>query len=255
LNKLLSISLTILNILLISCDANLIHEGLDANPCNHSSHMDNIEYELLFNGNINNSGARSSLGIINNTSWETDRFGNHNSAIGFNGTDSYIEHGVFSNFNTNLYMICFWLKVPVQGNMTSVVISNYDSDSIDINYMMDIGFFSGYKLTCRTSYDGTQYSIESSKDMNDDTWHFIAFVVQHESNCQYLYIDGNLDKTLQITEFNGSADGILRIGAHRHNNNIEQFYKGIVDDIRFYTGVFDIEYIVNKSHHEGCWQE
>jgi len=185
-----------------------------------------------FNGNANDESGNLNNGVNHNASFAMDRYGNDNSAIYFDGVDSYVE-GI--NPGNNLptgstpRTICAWIK-SIEASNSRNIFHYGTAEAAPTNYhlFMQEGKFAGV---------GNGYGfgiLISDKDIGDATWHFVTGVYEGTTtNLQRIYIDGKFDVSEVISSVPNTVLGTnWRIG--RFMGGSPSFH-GNIDEVIVHT--------------------
>jgi len=185
-----------------------------------------------FTGDTKDHSGNVNDGINFGGLFEKDRYGNDNSAIYFDGADSYVE-GI--NPGNNLptgstpRTICAWIKSNEASNSRNIF--HYGTaEAAPTNYhlfMQDgkyVGVGNGYGFGI----------LISDKDIGDATWHFVAGVYEGTTtNLQRIYIDGKFDASEVISSVpNTVLSTNWRIG--RFMGGSPSFH-GNIDEVKVYN--------------------
>ena len=196
------------------------------------------------NGNANDQSGHSYDGINYGSTSTTNRFGNSNMALSFNG-GNYIEATVsLLPQGNSTRSVCCWTKTNQVFNNDAGAVYNWGKSG-GINYQSQRF---GYSI-----WHGKPYFVGEVNDcfgnklMSDNNWHFS--VITYSGSEIRIYIDGLLD-TVQVKSLqtNGTT---LRIGERVLGLGGEYYY-GFIDDIRIYNRVLsDAE--IQVLYHEDGW--
>ncbi len=179
-------------------------------------------------------------GIMHNVSLTTDRFGNENSAISFNGNDSYISMSC-PYFSEPEYCYSLWAKIyqnPYYGESQTVLSigTDYGVDHFLMNtnhYSLNdhLGWLGGGYHT-----DQTHAVVRTQTESLENKWVQITYF--RNSDILKIFINGELiatsDENVQTPYF--GDDFVGNIG--RRVNGTQYFY-GALDDIRIYEQILD----------------
>lgn len=216
-----------------------------------------------FNNNADDLSGNNNNGSVFNALPVTDRFGNSNSAYGFdgnNGTERYISANIDVQ---DTITFCVWFSSPAPTTYYPHIIDYGTSNTMFLELAGDnpvyiengtVGIVhAGSKIN--TGPDFISH-VRSDDSFADNLWHFVvvSFV---PNNRIYLYVDNQLVKTSAFY-LNNPSDGLLYIG--REINDIganqihESHFDGFIDDIRIYDRVLtlqEIEYLFNETDQKG----
>ena len=186
-----------------------------------------------FNSNANDESGNNNNGIVSDAQLTTDRFGNLNSAFKFNGVSSYIE-ATISNIplNNSSRTISGWFKTDYpnakfSNESTQICIINYGSLISKQRLSLCI-YLKGYLETT----NGPSFTNENDFYVNnynylDNNWYFFTLV--YDGNIISLYVNGVYagGKSINLETSNSP----LRIGRRISGDNLNEFFKGTIDDI------------------------
>ncbi len=145
-----------------------------------------------FSGNLTDTAGNFNNGLNYGGTYDFDRYGNANNSIYFEGSTSYTE-GINpgNNLPTGSTPRTFACWVKSSETTVSRNIFHYGTaEAAPTNYHLFlqegkyVGIGNGYGFGF----------LQSSKNIGDNTWHFITTVYEgSSSNLQHIYIDGKLD--------------------------------------------------------------
>ncbi len=218
-----------------------------------------------FNGNANDVSGHNYNGIVNGATLTTDRFGNTNKAYYFNGVNNYIDLSDFvSDFNISAPVsLSFWVNSTLddqqavfsvsatQIQYTSpysslIAIGNNCTNSLN-NELLIAGnqsSTSNYYITGFTTTDRTL--------LLDSTWHHVVYVFDTIST--KIYLDNVLlGLSCNYGTNNGSygnipSGAITVIGTRYAVGGFGSYFKGSLDDFRFYNRVLTSSEISQLFH-------
>lgn len=165
-------------------------------------------------------------GTLYNTTWVPGRI---NSALSFNGTNSYVDCGTNLNLTTP-FTIIMWIKQNIlltwrtligKGESSTIALNNYYlSLTPESNVYIAIG-------------DGTNVRRFKTTSTLDNNWHHLAFVFASSTDMK-IYIDA----LLQTGEYSGTATTLTAnnkktiIGA---STPTEEPFSGIIDEVKVFN--------------------
>ncbi|MBN1596662.1 MAG: hypothetical protein JW894_00045, partial [Bacteroidales bacterium] len=193
-----------------------------------------------FNENAEDNSVYDNDGTIYGAVMTSDRFGNSNSALYFDGVDDYVDCGNDNSINpSEAITIACWINSSdlSLGRLVSKwgLDSGYDLDL----YNNDVRF-------AMNQINVVNYNI--SEFIN--TWLFIA-VVWDGTNVNF-YINGELVSTgLQTSSITASPNNLF-IG--EMPNFADSYFNGVIDDIRIYDGALSQSDILD-FYNEGGWPD
>lgn len=220
-----------------------------------------------FNGNANDESTNINNGTVNGASLITDRFGNPNSAYQFDGTDDYIYLGQ-NLFNDSVGTITFWFNAD-DLVMDRPMFSYADTTSMN-NYLKILGKGNTGNPANRFQITHDKRQCQGSNGMgirvtNDtitpNTWNFAAIKVDGDSTFMYLNCNKVASYVSQnSTKVNGQwfsdlcgGDYATFIGRHKRSTS-DDYFKGILDDIRIYNRPLDSLEMSNVCNEGLCYQ-
>ena len=205
-----------------------------------------------FTGNALDAGPNGLHGTVNGAVLTSDRFGNPNRAYAFNGTSAYIEvadHNVFTVPTTGALSISVWMRpdvliFPVDESTGYVhwmgkgvsgqhewVFRMYSHDNTELRenrtsfYMFNLtGGQGAGSYVQEPVTTGTWIHYVAVVNMSADTITWYKNAVQKDQDAFQV-------SSYNIVPQNGTAP--VRIGTR----NLTSFFKGAIDDIRFYNRI------------------
>ena len=208
---------------------------LFANSSNAEFGYDNITGLWLFDegeGTVaSDSSSQNNEGQIHGATWVDGKFGK---ALQFDGTDDWVEvqHSDTVAFETGT---SFSLTVHFKGTKVggSLAGKNYEDKSQATPWYMIWNGGANNKVTFFLRDSGnTSFRPESTTEIGDDQWHFIAGVANTDTGKASIWIDGKMEAE---TDFNtddgyGTAEGVFHIGRH-----FDRYTNGIIDEVALYN--------------------
>lgn len=208
-----------------------------------------------FNGNASDESSNSNNGTVNGATLTSDRFGNSNCAYSFDGVDDVINvTGLNSSSNT--WTLSFWFNSE---NTSSFEMQNviglgsspasYGGAGVQINGGIAPGQCPIFNTNSNkiSLLDASQTCGQTifSNTYSNNSWYNI--VIANENGDYKIYVNGILSSSGTMNNisvdklFFGNRDGISF-----------QWFKGKLDDIRFYNVVLDSESIQNLNYENIC---
>ena len=191
-----------------------------------------------FTGNAKDESGSGNNGVVHGATLTFDRFGNPNCAYNFDGISNYIEivPKVLSGLNEYTYSL--WAKpkgIPTNGGGMMLSVGDIQTNSDQgLTYQPTKTYFAG-------SYNAGSNPIQSyakSTVIAPDQWMHV--VVTRNSDSIKLFINGDLVKLDSYTLINkqavsqGTNAQALILGG-RCSLYPDYFFKGAIDDLRFYN--------------------
>ena len=194
-----------------------------------------------FGNNLNDLSGNGNDGTTNGCVFATDRFGNSNSCVEFDGVDDIITvpHSASIDFDsyTESYTISFWFRTNnpiISGESSARFIEKWDGINSN-NYSHNIIIYSNYIKT--QIYDGSSSSQTIAQGYFTDKWYNLTLVNNVLTDSVSLYMDGVLKESV----VNNSTSSTNNQNDLLFGNTIGLIrpYSGLMDDIRFYDRVLD----------------
>ena len=196
-------------------------------------------------GNNNNGTVRGGKGSV---VLVPDRFGNPNHAYWFNGKDGFIEITYISMFNfSQPITITAWIKPD---SLSSLHVGGivgqwgYGGEGGDA-YMLNI--IEGSLQVNLPMPD--IYSINSKSNLAANQWTFISMT--YDGNKVSLFINGDLDTTGIFSSSNVVSHQTVKIGLEDIAYGDQNYFNGIIDDVRIFKRVLSNSEITILYHVDG----
>ncbi|MCK5320007.1 DUF2341 domain-containing protein [Candidatus Parcubacteria bacterium] len=201
-----------------------------------------------------NDGAMYDF-AIDNSDWVSDstsEYGGSGGALNFDGVDNYVEvfHDDSLNFNPEDFTIEGWIKTSETSHNDMILMNKREESDNDRGYYLYLNKEPDYALHYFIYGEPMiESGIISDTPINDGNWHHI--VALGEGTKMKMYIDGEFEKevespVLAIKNFDNPAS--LIIGTIIYFPNIEDFYKGQLDEFRISTRALSADEI--KANYE-----
>ncbi len=189
-------------------------------------------------------------------------------AIKFNGTSSYINLGNGADLHLTNFTIEAWIKIEGTGVVTSTgsgglsnvipIISKGRAQSeaaaVDVNYIV------GYDLTTfrlvadfEDNATSGNHPVTGTNAIPACAWTHIAVTYNASLSEWRLYINGNLDKTLDFSAAATTPQSLSNVNAligstHNGSNINEGYFNGKIDEVRIWNNVrTDAEILSNYN--------
>ena len=170
-------------------------------------------------------------GTIYGATFTTDRKGQANKAMSFDGND-YIDLGNSDTLSIrNKITISAWIKTEGSINEQAILFDTFAEGTIPIEFYInkvnDIIF---------ASYDnGLIFSMASNTKIPLNTWThvLVSFDKDLTTKAKKIYINGALDKTSDDQKILSTRNGTIRIGSY----GTSWCFNGSIDDVRIYNRV------------------
>lgn len=204
-----------------------------------------------FSGNADDYSDNGLNAIVNGATLTEDRFGNPNSAYSFDGVNDYIE--ILDNPQMELgnnFTISAWvLSDAVPSLFVNGIITKEQSDNqtgfafcLTDQLKASMGIFAA----------GLNHSLGSNSGIGLGVWKNV--VITYNGTEARIYIDGQLDATGTFTNsiFNSNNSWFIGKEFTYASGWTNRFWKGKIDDVRFYNCVLS-ETDINELYHQNGW--
>jgi hypothetical protein len=178
-----------------------------------------------FKGNANDASGNGNNGIVNGAVLTTDRFGNPNSAYGFNGVNQWISFAAPPLTNVVNWTFSAWVKPANYTKERIAVQIGFDNEATGNGY----GFGFASSSTWTGIFSGVGGGFISSGRAITDTNEWYQVVMLRDSTTTSFYINGTQTPSNYTiapktpTDFTiGSQTGV-------------RFFSGLIDDVRVYN--------------------
>lgn len=200
---------------------------------NNNALLNGQIFHLNCNGNVNDqSDLKHPVENQGVTFTGDDRLKRQNMACFFDGSD-YLRVANHSAFNLSDFTIAAWVSTyGVNNNDIRAIVSNYAGEGNAQHYGIEM-----YKGVAGVFYDdgkklGGAKDVEDSISLTDEKWHHVAAVFKGGVHTE-LYVDGEARrKSLGTMPASISPTGDLYIGRDGSNDNVNNRWKGNLDEIR-----------------------
>ncbi len=192
-----------------------------------------------FEGNANDASGNGNNGTIHQAIPIADRFGNPNSAYSFDGVNSYISVPNSTSLNpTNQITITLWVRLRAPSSTWSPIIhkgGTQQNGYTNREYSLWLKGNPFFHLT--SAGDGSsEHVVNSSDPQLQQTWIFVAGVINRVSHKMEMYLNGVLDKQSSDSYSTFSLNNFpLMIGWSEEQQSDYSHFNGDMDDIRIYN--------------------
>ncbi|MBN1340787.1 MAG: hypothetical protein JXA03_15770 [Bacteroidales bacterium] len=179
-----------------------------------------------FDGNFNDQSGNNYHGTNLGTIWTTDRYGNLNNALEFDGNSSGVKltSGYPPVFNGSL-TVSMW--VYFYDDSRGVLLGSYNT-AANVNFEKHTG------NRLRIFWNNGQKDFFTPNDVvSSNNWHFVTFVRDKEENEFIIYVDGSEVAYLVDTGSDVSPAGPFYIGRDARTGSTVTH--GKIDDVRIYS--------------------
>ncbi|OGD03615.1 hypothetical protein A2989_02955 [Candidatus Amesbacteria bacterium RIFCSPLOWO2_01_FULL_48_25] len=163
------------------------------------------------------TSGNSRHAALSNTTWTTGKFSN---GLSFNGTSSRTQD---SSVTILPYTFMAWINNPTNSSRETIVSVGPNRHFFLANGQ--VGF-----------YDGTRDDIWSGTIPNNQ-WHHLAVTYDGTGNLR-AYLDGTWMGTTFASPFGAQPSSVtdtIYIGAHPSGSSFNDFFSGIIDEVRIYN--------------------
>ncbi|MFH1755600.1 MAG: LamG domain-containing protein, partial [Candidatus Latescibacterota bacterium] len=197
-----------------------------------------------FNGNANDESGNEYHGTIYGASLASDRFGNENSAYGFNGSGDYIISNPLLPVGNSARSISIWFNTTSlsgsNGWLSNTAISwgsPFDNALCSITIYQGELWFGAF---------GNAYDVPTWRFVSDGDWHHV--VVVYDGNILKVYLD-TIEVAAAVRTLNTSSSS-LYIGSRAGQG--DQYMDGLLDDVRVFNRTLSKKEI-QILYGEGDW--
>jgi hypothetical protein len=205
-----------------------------------------------FNDNANDESGNGNNGTPEGgITWISDRFGNPDRALNFDGIDDYIDCGNGPSLQVDGDItVCAWVKEGFSSEQNPVIVNKYGG-GVDAGWLLST-WPDGEVLFDGRDHSGI-YRHNESDFYLDYEWHFLVGQRKLEGAGSYwrIYIDGILECDNHY-ENNSSINAACNIEIGRQCQSTNQWFKGIIDDIRIYNKALS-ESEIQELYCENGW--
>ncbi len=183
-----------------------------------------------------------------------------NGAVQFNGINNYISVGTLDSFgasNGQTQMqqgvtISLWLKTTNNSSIMTLVGNRSLGLSPGFGVSLNSGFYGMVPGSIRVSWSqssnyGSSFAFNANRLINDGNWHLLTVVIKMPGT-QQIWIDGtsrnvSIERDSFSTYQTWSITPSLGIGADIMSATTENYFLGLIDDVRVYNRVLSADEI------------
>jgi len=223
-----------------------------------------------FNGNANDESGNGNNGTVNGSTLTTDRFGNPNSALAFDGNNNYVFVPSSPSLNMqNSITLVSWVKTDnphlILDDNPGAIIAKHETVS---TRQYDLFFYSGI-------YDSIVFHVVDQKDYyppdeyifplstpsaayRNNQWHMVVGTYDFATGLQNIYIDGLLSSFQNLGPVTLKQTGVpVTIGCYSLGaESFRGFFHGILDDIRIYNRALtpdEVSLLYHEKEYVPTW--
>ena len=198
-----------------------------------SINTDDVFAYYPLNGDLTDLSGNGFNATNYGATYTTDRNGNTNSAIYFDGISNYIVFPDAARFvPLQSTTLSFWI---LTSQTTRFDLFNQRSSSNLNPIAFNHGIVVNRDSLGQVDYRFPGYNVGTQVTFQhifcDNTWHLVTFVKDYENNKVSLYTDNQLINTYDMIDCPFNISGQLLLGKDYSDKYI---FKGSIDDIRIY---------------------
>jgi len=168
------------------------------------------------------------------TTLTTDRMGQSNGAMNFDGVSNYIYLGVGNNyFPLPLFSICSWIKTP--GLATGMTLNGVVS--LTYGLTMDIDSAGHFRSSMDSGTSGSTLVV--SDNLYDNKFHHLCLTFDGIN--RYMFIDGVMKNSLATTWLGVTRWPTSPVAIGTNINNSMYKFNGTISDVRFYNRSLSVD--------------
>lgn len=205
-----------------------------------------------FNGNANDESINENHGIVFGATLTNDRFGNPNSAYEVNGIDNFIQIPYSTDFDfSSTHQLSWgcWVNLDTLRYQDNVPLSK---DAACFNFAFAIDIYSDGRVETGI-HAGDCWALAISDETLDlQNWHHLFATADDFHFRQFINGEEMMEIPLTAGRWDAIYEGDLYIGAFGGVNPLDQFFNGIIDEVRIYRRVLTANEI-DSLYNEGDW--
>lgn len=191
---------------------------------------------------IDSSGNNHNGTVEGDGKWVEGKIGG---AMQFNGSDTYISASRLPLDNQS-FTITIWIyPIELKGNHTFI---SQGRAAANNKVHIRVG---GPDAEYETPVNGLRFGFyendldTSANIIQTNMWYHVACIYDYEKKVRTIYVDGErVAQDTDVSPLNGQM-GDLMLGTIRMNNNLTEYFNGILDDVRIYDRILTKEEIQN----------
>jgi len=201
-----------------------------------------IGYWKFDNGQAIDYSINKNNGMIEGATLTSNRFGNINKSLSFNGVSDYVSTNQLFNFNkTDSFSVLLWININNHSHKATAAAGIIGKGHWYDN-TWDIFLYNSNAIAFEVSGNPTRNGIVNilTPILSLNRWHFYSAI--YENGSIRIYLDGDLIRTATyngIGDFNNSNNLLM---AMRFNDSSRRL-NGMLDDIRIYNRALTLEEI------------
>jgi formylglycine-generating enzyme required for sulfatase activity len=187
-----------------------------------------------FNGDLVDYSDYSHDGVGQDIAYVADRFGNSNSAAGFNGTSSQVEldmDDALRDVTAGAHTIAAWVKLTSNPTAVNCVVdASAPGPGGD---QRGLRFHSTSNPVFKWVTTESSYIVTSQQELSSNNWHHIVGVYQNGVGS--IYVDGQLSSS-DTSQGVATPVQVMKIGNIASGGTNTHWFNGAIDDVRIYNG-------------------
>ncbi|MDQ7797776.1 MAG: LamG domain-containing protein [Candidatus Edwardsbacteria bacterium] len=210
-----------------------------------------------FNGNADDESGNKRKGKVVNAVLDRDRFGNPERSYYFNGRNSYILCGNYSQefLQSKYFTVSAFIRFATTRPGTIIQQgcwgSSWTGFSFYVNSICGYDAPSYVNAQINQTVLGSHIQLNGKGKLNDGKWHHVV-LLRSDTNL-ITYVDGENNGIVQnYPSISLDNDLLLSIGSRYHPNDVAWYYEGNIDDVKIYSRVLSLDEI-RSLYHEGGW--
>ena len=191
---------------------------------------------LELNGDANDSGPAGNDGTITGATLATDRFGNANAALSFDGTDDFVTLANESQFDLTGYTISAWVSVGASTDHRELVAKSSDNfGPYSYRFLVDAGGNTDKLGATYVPTGGGNFSCGPMTNKVFDTTDYVHVALTFNGTQIQGFADGAAGSSTCLAGLPTPAQNNdpVTIG----KNGFGNFFVGTIDDFRIYSRV------------------
>lgn len=194
-----------------------------------------------FNNDASDASGKGNDGSIVGAVISTDRFGNENAAMDFDGTSAYVDFGNAATLDLiDGFSISAWVNRQGAGTYQTIVSRGATGNG---DYALSL-FNTGGGYVVHLTLEGETFV---GAQTISNGWNHIVAVAETGTDGVVLYLNGELYQTFTTTnDLTGSSTFNGRIGNNDQGEN--NYFNGLIDDVSLYKKALsanDVEFLYN----------
>ena len=192
----------------------------------------------------NNDGTLVNFDFYGDSNWVDGKFGK---ALSFDGIDDYVEVPNSLDYSTGRFSVMAWVRPDDISDCRNSIVSSKESGG---GFVLAQPEGACDKFRIWAFINNGWHSVDSFTTISPGRWYHVG--ATYDGLVLKIYVNGFLDNTYPISGAINNPSIFTIIGAFRHHARaarIEDFYKGIIDDVIIYNrGLTEEEVSAHYQH-------